>query len=64
MQAFAPSQVINLLLIVVLVPVGVVTARKLTHPGRSWMLAGYLGIAAADVPCDAGDGAARPLPGP
>jgi uncharacterized membrane protein HdeD (DUF308 family) len=44
-----PSEIVNLLLIVALVPVTIVTVRRLTHPGRWWMLAGFLGIAATGV---------------
>jgi hypothetical protein len=43
------SEIVNLLLIVVLAPVTVIAVRQLTHPGRWWMLYGFLGIAAGGV---------------
>lgn len=49
MHASSPAEILNLLLIVTLVPVTVVTARKLTHPGSVWMAAGFILIATAGV---------------
>jgi hypothetical protein len=47
--ASSPTQIINLLLSAALAPVAIWTVRKLTHPGRWWMLYGFLGIAASGV---------------
>lgn len=49
MQGPSTSEILNLLLIVLLVPPTVVVVRQMTHPGRWWMLFGYLGIALGGV---------------
>ena len=47
--ASVASEIVNLLLIAVLVPITIATVHKLRHPGRGWLLAGYLMVAAVGI---------------
>lgn len=49
MQGASTSEIVNLLLIVVLAPATVIAVRQMSHPGRLWMLYGFLGIALSGV---------------
>lgn len=48
-RASSPSEIADLLLIISLTPITIVAVRQMTHPGRWWMLYGFLGVGAAGV---------------
>jgi hypothetical protein len=48
-SASVASEIVNLLLILVLVPLTLATVRKMSYPGRDWLLAGYLIMAGIGV---------------